>query len=161
MLNRYVHPASPRLGHGECLEDVVDPAAGDVRVRQPVEPVIRRAPGQAFRDEGPQDGPVRHPIRVGGEPRVIDERRQPERLAEARPLPLAPDGDRDLPVARRERLVRDDVRVGVAQPPRRNPGHEGVLRLVDEHREGGLEDRDVDSLAPGRRPLASEQRAQD
>ena len=43
---------------------------------------------------------------------------QPERGAQPRPLALRADGDRDRAVGRRERLVRDDVRVGVAEPAR-------------------------------------------
>ena len=75
------------------------------------------------------------------------EARQPDRLAQPRPLALAADGNRQLAVRRAERLVRDEVRVGVAHPARRGPADERVLRLVDEHRQRRLEQRDVDPLA--------------
>ena len=51
-------------------------------------------------------------VAVGGEARVRRQGRQAERLAEPRPLPVRPDRHRQLAIARRERLVRDDVRDG-------------------------------------------------
>ena len=76
------------------------------------------------------------PVAVRRESRVAGQLGQPERRAEPRPLPLA---TRRPPPARRravvERLVRDDVRVGVAEPARGAAGHERVLGLVDEDRQ--------------------------
>ena len=67
-----------------------------------------------------------------------------QRRAEPRPLALRPDRDRDRAVGGRERLVRDDVRVGVAEPARGDARHERVLGLVDQARQRGAEERDVD-----------------
>ena len=57
---------------------------------------------------------VREP-RIGGEVRPVDG------VAESLPLALAADGDGDRAVRGVERLVRDDVRVGVA-PSDGSPG---------------------------------------
>ena len=97
---------------------------------------------------------VGDPVAVRREPRVVGEGGQPERAAQPRPLALAARRDRDLAVGGRERLVRDDVRMGVAEPARRRPADERVLGLVDEDGEGRGEQRDVDSLA-GRGSAAS------
>ena len=74
-----------------------------------------------------------------------------ERRAQPRPLPLRADRDGDRAVGGRERLVRHDVRVGVAEPPGRNAADERVLRLVHQAGEGRAEERDVDPLAVARR----------
>ena len=79
----------------------------------------------------------------------------PDRRAEPQPLALRADRDRDLPVGRRERLVRDDVRVGVAAPAGRRARHERVLGLVDEAGQGRFEDRHSTRWpAPAGGPLA-------
>ena len=45
--------------------------------------------------------------------------------------------------------------MGVAAAPRLGAGHERGLGLVDEHREGALEERDVDPLSAARAPPPS------
>src|SRR5439155_14756188 len=79
-------------------------------------------------------------------------------LAEPQPLALATHRNDDLAVGRAKGLVRHDVRVAVATPLRCLPGREGVLSLVDQAGESGLEDRYVDSLPVGLATLPSEQR---
>ena len=86
-------------------------------------------------------------VAVRGEPRVVGELGQAERLAEPRPLPLGADRHGELAIGGGERLVRDDVRVGVAAPAGRPPRDERVLGLVDEDRKRRPEQRHVDPLA--------------
>ena len=93
---------------------------------------------------------------------VVDEARFVEQVrpcparAQARPLTFCRDRDRDLAIGRGERLVRDDVRVGVAAPRRLRAGGKRVLGLVDERGQRRLEQRDIDALAD-----AGTQRGQD
>ncbi len=159
------HRARTRLGQGERGEDVVDRAARDLCLGQGPQPGPRGRRGEASRQDRPQRIPVRDASPVRGEARVERELRDPHRRAEADELPIRADGDRDLPVGGRERLVRDDVRVGVAAPRRRRARHERVLGLVHEAGEGRFEDRHVDPLpAPGgrtARPVAAKERAED
>ena len=103
-------------------------------------------------------------VAVGRVPRVLGEPGQPDGLAQARPLPLAADGHRELAVGRAEGLVRHQVGVGVAHPDRRRATHERVLRLVDEDGERRFEERHVDPLPADVRPrrrVAGEQAGQD
>ena len=113
-------------------------------------------------DQRPQGGTGGDAVAIRREPRVVGELRRLDRGAEARPLPLGPHRDDDLPVARGEGLVRDDVRMGVAPATRRRPRDEGVLRLVDQHGQGGCEQGDVDALAAhGTVRAASQEPGQD
>ena len=141
------HLPGDRLARCEGRRDVVDRAGRDVGRVERREPLGGRPLREALAQRRDQLDPVRDAVAVRGEPRVVGERRQPERAAEARPLALAADRDRDLAVGRLERLVRDDVRVGVAEAARRDAVDERVLGLVHEHRQRRLEDRDVDPLA--------------
>ena len=147
------HPERDRLGRGERGDDVVDRPARDlgrVERRQPVG-------GRALRRSARRGSGAARPAVSTRSPFVANrgscgQVRQPERRAQPRPLALRADRDRDRAVGRVERLVRDDVRVGVAEPARRDARDERVLRLVDEAGQRGAQQRDVDPLAARRRP---------
>ena len=67
------------------------------------------------------------------------------------------DRDRDLAVGRRERLVRDDVRVGVAAADRGDPVTKAFWAWLTRTASVGLEERHVDPLAAaGLLPAGSE-----
>ena len=113
------HPERDRLGRRERVDDVVDRPARDLgRVEggQSSPAVVRSR--EARGEDRAQLRPVLDPVAVRREPRILGELRQPDRRAQPRPLPLRPDRDRDRAVGRLEGLVRDDVRVGVAEPAR-------------------------------------------
>jgi hypothetical protein len=79
-------------------------------------------------------------VAVRGEPRIVAQLHGAERLAQARPLPLAPCGHGDLAVGGGERLVRHDVGMGVPAPDGSAAADERVVRLVDEDGERRFED---------------------
>ena len=62
------------------------------------------------------------PIAVRGEAWIRGKLRGTDRLAEARPLALRPHAHGNLAIGRRERLVRNDVRVRVAEAARSATG---------------------------------------
>ena len=74
-----------------------------------------------------------------------------ERRAQPEPLPLRADGDRDRAVGGRERLVRHDVRMGVAEPPGRDAADERVLRLVHQAAPASIRATRGRSAGPRRR----------
>ncbi len=75
-------------------------------------------------------------------------------------LGLVADGDDDVAVGDRERLVGDDVGVRVAEAARGAAGDEVVHRLVGQHPDLGVEERHVDVLA-GAGALAGDDRRLD
>ena len=153
--------------------DVVDRAGGHLRLVERAQPLVGRPLREPRGERRDQLRPVGDPVAVRGIARIVGEGRQPERPAEPGPLPLAADRDGDRPVGGLERLVRDDVRVGVAEATRRRPADERVLGLVHEGGEGRAEQVEVDALAGGsgrasadavrrrRRALTGDQRRED
>ena len=122
---------------------------GSLQTLEPVGRCRRREPRGDQRHElvTPLDA-----IAIGSEARVGGQVREPDGVAEARPLTLTADANGNGSVGRGECLVRNDVRVGVAATPWRPAGHERVLGLVREDGERALENRDIDPLAIGARP---------
>ena len=159
------HPERLRLRRSERRHDVVDRPARDLGRVERGEPVRGRARREARRQDRAELARSLDPVAVRREARIVGQLRRTDRRAQPRPLALRADRDRDRAVGRRERLVRDDVRVGVAEPARRDAADERVLGLVDEAGQGRSEQRDVDPLAvagdrgPG--PLAPDERGQD
>ena len=88
------------------------------------EPVGARPSGEPLAEDLDELRPVFDALAVRGESLVRREPGESERGAQLRPLALAADADGDLAVRGRERLVRDDARVGVAEPAGRRAGHE-------------------------------------
>ena len=131
---------------GEHLGEVVDGAAGDVRRLEGGDP----RGGAARREEGSEDRHELHarrdPRSVRREPRVARELRTPGHLAEPRELRVVPDREHEVPVRRREGLVRDDGRVGVPEPAGRDARREEALGLVRERRDLDVEEREVHVL---------------
>ena len=119
MLHVHGHRAGLRLRAREGGGDVVDRAAGDLGGVEDGQPVGGGPLGEAGGEDRAEVGAVVDAVAVGREARVRGQARQPERVAQARPLALAADRDRELAVGRGEGLVRDEVRVGVAQAPGR------------------------------------------
>ena len=85
--------------------------------------------------------------RVGPEALVLRERGPARRFAERCELPVVADREHQPGVLRRERLVRNDVRVRGAAAHGRLARHEVVERLVRERRDLRVEQREVDVLA--------------
>ena len=88
---------------------------------------------------------VREPPRIRRPRRLGRER---EDLEEARELRIVADRHHQGTVACLERLVRDDVRVGVAGPRRLDTGGEVVAEDVDERGHAGLDEPDLDRADP-------------
>ena len=141
------HPEGGRLGRIERRDDVVDRAARDLRGGESGQPRVVRALAETLGEKRAELVSMLDPVAVAREPRIGRELGHAERRTEPQPLALRADGDGDRAVGGLERLVRNDVGVRVAEPARRHPGRERVLRLVDETRESGAEERDIDTLA--------------
>ena len=160
-----VIPSATASGDAKAAATSLIGPARDLGHVQDSQPVGRRSAGEPRGQDGAQLGSSLDPVAVGGEPGVAREVGQTDRHAEPRPLALGPGRDRDRAVGRREGLVRHDVRVGVAEPARRDTTDEGVLGLVDQDRQGRPQQRHVDPLAAtgGRpvRPLPPDERGQD
>ena len=132
-----VIPSAAASGEAKAADDVVDRPGRDLGRVEGAQPVGRRSAGEPRGEDRAQLGSVLDPVAVRREPRV-------RRRASGRPSAAQsrghwrsrPGRDRDRAVGRRERLVRHDVRVGVAEPARRDAADEGVLGLVDEDGEG-------------------------
>ena len=116
MRDRDAQRARHRGGRPEGRQDVVDGAARHVGGFERRDPVRRRATLETLREERPKLIAVLDAVAVRGESRIRGELAKPEGVTEPRPLPLAPDGDRNLAIRGGQGLVRHDVRVGVATP---------------------------------------------
>ena len=71
-------------------------------------------------------------------------------LGQPRELALVADGDDDRLIGGVERLVGDDIGVGIALPRRVLARNQRIGRLVGEHGQLGVEQRQVDGRALAR-----------
>jgi hypothetical protein len=101
------------LRHVERADNVADRAGGDRGVVERGQPRLGIPATEHVRKALDQLGAVEDAGAVRGEAPISGELGRPDRLAEPLPLAFAADADRDRPVGRWERLVRDDARVGV------------------------------------------------
>ena len=83
-----------------------------------------------------------------------------ELAAERLELAVVADGDDDLPVGRREGLVRRDARVAVPHPPGQMARPQEARRLVGERGQERAEQRDLGALAEAA-ALALRERGED
>ena len=90
--------------------------------------------------------PMRHPIAVRPEPRIVEQLGPFDRRAEAVPQPRIGHGDDDVAVLRAQRFVRRDREVIVADAARIRPGREQHAERQAHHRQHRVEERDVDVL---------------
>jgi hypothetical protein len=79
--------------------------------------------------------------------RVVGERGKAGDGAELAELAIRADGDDDVPVTGGESLIWHDIRVGIAETRRRTAADEIVERLVGEHGDLRIQQREVDELA--------------
>ena len=150
MLDPLVHPARRCLLRIDRLEDVGDRSAWHVCGVERSEPLGGRPSAKRVGDQGTKRFAIRRPG-----PHSCAKRgstaspRQPDRLAESRPLAFL-NRRRQRSAGLPSRTARTG-RCSGARCRRRSarPGHKRVLRLVDEDRERRFEERDVDR---GRRP---------
>ena len=150
VLDPDVHGEGLRLRRGECLGDVEDRAAGNLRCLERCLPFRAGPRRRRSARSGRRTSRLttRSPFEAkrgsaasAGTPSASQNR------THWRSDPTATD---EPPIGGFECLVRNDVRVRVAVPSGRSPADERVLRLVDEHRQGRGEERHVDPLSrPG------------
>ena len=90
---------------------------------------------------------VRHPRLVGGVIRVVGKAVQRGDVAEFAELRIIADGEDDMPVGGGEGLIGNDVRMRVAEAPRRGAADHIVQRLVGEAGDADIEQAHIDMLA--------------
>src|SRR5262245_20063356 len=113
MLDVFYHVALARVWVGEDLREVMDRSGGDARRDQPIDPLGSGALSECRLDLADQCRPVRHPRGICLEAWVASQGRAVERCAQLEPLNRREGRQRDVAVARAERLVWS------AQPMRR------------------------------------------
>ncbi len=150
VLDGRAHAEGRRFRRVERGHDVGDGRARDLGRFQVCQPGRAGPAREDLGQDRPQLGPVLDAVAVGREAWIGRQLRPPEGRTQPDPLALGPDRHGQLAVGGGEGLVRHDVGVGVAAPSRGMPGDEPVLRLVDEDREGGGQERRVDPLATSR-----------
>ena len=142
-----------RLGERERRGDVVDrrrtatPGPGQSASTQSSTPRRRSAASSSAR----QLGPVGHPRRVGGEPRIGGQRLGAQRLAQRRELAVVAGGHRQRPVgAPRSVSYGAMLGMGVAHPPGRHAGGHVGGGLVHHRGQHAGEQVHVHALALAR-----------
>ena len=104
----------------EHVGDGVDRPGGDAGPGEARKPVLCRSLLEHAGDERDQDGAVGDARRIGREARVAAHSGMAGDVRKGGELRVVADGDDDVAVGRRERLVGHDVRMRVAEPPRRD-----------------------------------------
>ena len=160
VLERDLHLARLRVRVVEDLRVVVDRPARDAALDQRRHPLVGAARGERGLELGDQLGDVGHAVVVGGEARVVDQLGAADRRAQPLEQRLVVAADRDVAVARAQRLVGRRQPVRGAELARHAAGRPQLRRLPDRQRERALEQRGVDVLAAAG-ALARVQRRED
>ena len=143
MLDARDHLTRLQLGIVEQLLQVPDRSARHARGREPIDPELTRLGPQPLGHEGPERVIRRDALTVRREPALLG---QAGDRAEAAPLLVVADREHEFSVRCRERLVRHDARMAVAEAGRNCAAREIVARLIGQQRRHRVEHRDVDFL---------------
>src|SRR5882672_10447683 len=160
MLELDFHAARLDLRLVEHLRDVVDRAVGDARRLQQVDPLVRGLLHEDRLEETRELGAVLHPLAVRGEARIVGELGTAGDLAELAVEIVVAAGEDHAPVLSPEGLIRNDVRMQVADALGRLAGGEVVGVLVGEERDLRIEQREIEML-PGTAFAAVRERGAD
>ena len=134
-------------GVGEELFQIVDRPPGNPRGIQGSlkRPTVQR--GNGFGDGGDQGGAILDTGAVVGVGGIGGQVGAADDVAEARELAIIANRDDDMAVGGGECLIGHDVRMRVAQAPRRISRGQIIHRLIGEHRHLAVEQRHIDILA--------------
>ncbi|CAM03958.1 acyl-CoA dehydrogenase-like protein [Saccharopolyspora erythraea NRRL 2338] len=133
---------------GVHLVQGADRGDGDASRLQRRAPVPDGAAAQGRFELGFELVAVDHPVLVGAEAQVVGQFVPAEECAESLPQAVVPDGDDEVSVGRRVRLVRHEARVPRTEPLRSPPGREEPRGPVDVQGELRLVQGGGDGLAP-------------
>jgi hypothetical protein len=138
----------------DALVEGVDRRARDAGREQLAEPLVAGARREPRLEQRAQCVAVRRAVLVVREPRVVEQLRRAEHLAEAGELPVVAGDDDDVAVRRRQRLVREQARVRVAHAVGHCAARDVRARVVHEPGQRGRQQVHLDVLAePGRLPV--------
>src|SRR6185503_19478928 len=139
-------PEMPHDGIGEHLVERVDRTDRDIRFAQTSNDLRLREGLHTSFDDRDDLPTVCDPLRVVGEALVLEQLLEVERTTKALEERVVRDADVDVPVARTERLVRDDRRMHVPFGPRHRAVGEEARGLAREQRDLPADHRRVDDL---------------
>src|SRR5262245_33751041 len=141
-----VHATMANLRIGKHLVNPVDRPARYRCPFQRLHPFLRASLAHRLRDDGDKPSAVLHPRPIGGETQIPRNTLKPGDAAELLELAVRTDGDDHMPVTRFEALIGHDIGMCVTEPGRGLVAYQIVERLIGEHGDLCVQERDVDEL---------------